>query len=141
MNFYVDTCIYLNLWLKEKSKQDLPLWRYAKEFFESVENSGLKIYYSGIILKELSYILTKEEFNKKRVVFNSPIFEKLILSKEELNLARYIESELKYEISFYDIIHLLLAKKSNSILITRDRKLLYIAKNYSVTAKRPENIL
>jgi predicted nucleic acid-binding protein len=63
------------------------------------------------------------------------------LSREEFNLAREMEKESGYEISFYDFIHILLAKKTNSILITRDKKLLEFSKKYSVLAKRPEEVL
>ena len=59
---------------------------------------------------------------------------------EEYESAREIESELNYVISLYDILHMLLARKTNSILITRDKILLEIAKKYSVIAKRPEEI-
>jgi len=36
---------------------------------------------------------------------------------------------------------MLLTKKTNSILITRDRKLLKLAKKYKINAKKPEEIL
>lgn len=86
--------------------------------------------------------MTQEEFNRKRELFeSSPNFKRIFLSKEEFNLAREIEKESNHEVSFYDIIHILLAKKTNSILITRDRKLLEFSKKYSVIAKRPEEIL
>ena len=39
------------------------------------------------------------------------------------------------------IIHFLLARKTNSILITRDKKLIEIAEEYSVVVKKPEEIL
>ena len=71
----------------------------------------------------------------------SPNFKKIDISIEDLNKARKIESELYYEISFFDIIHMLLSIRTNSILITRDRKLLDVAKDYQATAKRPEELL
>ena len=44
------------------------------------------------------------------------------------------------EISFYDIIHMLIAKKTKSVLITRDNKLIEIAKKYSAEVMRPEEV-
>lgn len=65
---------------------------------------------------------------------------KLELSDDEFKQARKIESDLRYEVSFYDIIHMILAKKSRSVLITRDRKLIAAAGQYGITAKRPEEL-
>ncbi|MEK6899095.1 MAG: PIN domain-containing protein [Nanoarchaeota archaeon] len=140
-SYYVDTCIYLNIWQKESIK-GIELWRIAKEFFDKLEEREDTIYYSGFILKELSYILTDEEFNQKRELFNSnPIFIKEVLTKEEYEEARKIENELNNEISFYDIMHILISRKTNSILITRDKKLIEISKRLGVEAKKPEEIL
>ena len=141
--FYVDTCIYLNLWQKESdAKQGIPFWQLAKDFFDKYDNDETTFYYSGFVLKELKYILSEEEFNKKQMLFRfSPNFKKLILSTDELEQARKIEAALDYEISFYDIIHMLLAKKANAILVTRDNKLLDAARKYNVAASRPEELL
>ncbi len=141
-SFYVDTCIYLNLWQKEGNKIfGVPYWKFAKDFFEKFEKSFI-IYYSGFILKELKFILSEKEFNNKMRLFEiSPNFIRIKLSLEEFNQARKIERASNYRLSFYDIIHMLLAKKTNSILITRDKKLLKTSKKFSVIAKKPEQLL
>ncbi len=140
--FYVDTCIYFNLWQKEvEKKTGLKLWKLAQRFFEKAEEKSFTICYSGFILKELSYILTSEEFHKKRVMFeSSPNFLRLTLSREEFEEARRIEQDIRSKISFFDIIHILLAKKSNSVLVTRDKKLIETAKECKATAKKPEEL-
>jgi len=142
-SFYVDTCIYLNLWQKEGNERvGIPYWKLAKDFFEKLDNENTATYYSGFLLKELKFILKEEEFSKKRILFNSsPNFKKISLSYDEFVRARRIESKLNFEISFYDIIHLLLAKKTSSILVTRDKKLLETAKKYGVKAGKPEDFL
>jgi len=43
-------------------------------------------------------------------------------------------------LSFYDVIHLLLAKKTNSVLVTGDKLLIQLSKDYSVEAKKPEEL-
>ncbi len=141
--FYVDTCIYLNLWQEEgDEKFGIPYWKSAKDFFEKYDNDDSTIYYSGFLLKELKFILGDQEFNQKHQLFRqSPNFEKIFISDNEYGQARSIEYELNYGISFFDIIHMLLAKKSDSILITRDKKLLNTAGKYSVIAKRLEELL
>ncbi len=139
--YYVDSCIYLNLWKKEVDDFGNLLWKFAKEFFEKAEDENSIIYYSGFLLKELMFLLSTEEYLNKRELFeSSPSFKKVMLSSEEYDLARKIKNE-NSQISFYDIVHMLLAKKTGSILITRDKLLIEIAKLFSVEARKPEEIL
>lgn len=140
-SYYVDTCIYLNIWQKE-TVNGVELWKLAKELFDKLEESESIIYYSGFVLKELKYILTEKEFNQKRDLFNSnPKFIKETLTEKEYEEARKIESQIKGEMGFYDIMHMLLARKTNSILITRDRNLIEVANKFGVETKKPEEIL
>jgi len=124
----VDSCIYLNLWKKEgNAKFGTPYWKIAENFFEKFKDSVF--YYSDFLLKELTHKMEKKSFSKLLNTFkDSQNFEKLKCSPIEFRFARKIESELKYEIGFYDILHLLLAKQADAFLITRDRKLLGISK-------------
>lgn len=140
---YVDTCIYLNLWLLEgNEKFGTPYWKIAEDFFKMFDNEDTTIYYSGFVLKELKHILSEEEYKEKSLKFKtSPNFIKLFASAEDFNLARKIEREVNYGISFFDILHLILAKKSGSVLITRDKGLLRTAGKYGVIAKKPEEML
>ena len=141
--YYIDTCIYLNLWQKEvDEKPGALLWKFAKDFLEKAETENLTVYYSGYLLKELSFVLEKDIFNKKLQMFNfSPNFKRINLSISEYNSARRIEKESNYEVSFYDIIHMLLTKKTKSLLITRDNKLIDISRKYNLVVKRPEDLL
>jgi len=93
-------------------------------------------------MKELQFILTADEFNKNRLtIIMQQNFRRIFLSDREMASARKIEAEINYEISFYDIIHMLLAKQADAILITRDQKLIKIAARYGVEAKAPEDVL
>lgn len=139
-SYYVDSCIYLNLWQKEEvgSKK---LWKYAKDFFNLISDKQEVIYYSGFLLKELMFILTIEEYLCKIELFSSQDdFQKVYLTEKELRLAKEIK-KLNQKTSLYDIIHLILAKKTDSILVTRDRDLIKLAKFYNVDAKKPEEII
>ena len=143
LSFYVDSCIYLNWWKKELgSIFKKPFWKTARKFFEKVEQNKGKVYYSGFILKELYYKLTKEEFiKKKNFIESSPNYFRITLNQNEYEYARKIERKLNFAISFYDIIHMTLTKKTNSILITRDKELLKSAKKFGVIARKPEEII
>ena len=139
--YYVDTCVYLNIWQKEVANS-IELWKLAKEFFDKIEERGNIIYYSGFILKELMYILSEEEYYQKRELFNgSSNFIKATLNEAEYEEARKIEMDLKGKIGFYDIMHMLLARKTHSVLITRDKKLIETSNKFNVKVKRPEEVL
>lgn len=140
-SYYVDTCIYLNLWKKEVDEDGHNLWEFAKDFFEKADDENSIIYYSGYLLKELMFVLDEDMFINKLELFNfSPNFRRINLTKEEYETAKKIKKEHK-GISFYDIIHMLLAKKTDSVLITRDNLLINLAKKYHLIVKRPEENL
>jgi len=132
--YYVDSCIYLNLWKKEVDGYGNKLWEFAKNFFEKIESENLTIYYSGYLLKELMFVFDENKFIDKLELFNfSPNFRRANLTKEGYEIAKRIKRENR-EISFYDIIHMLLAKQTNSILITRDNILIKLAKKYQTNS-------
>jgi len=59
--------------------------------------------------------------------------------EEDYSFARKLESELFYELSFYDCLHIAICKRLGLILVTRDKELLRFAKKH-VTAEKPENL-
>ena len=139
--FYVDACIYINLWQKEGDpSKGIPYWRLAKDFFKKFDNDACIIYYSGFLLKELEFVLPKALFDKKRLLFgSSPNFHKLMLTEEGLAQARVMESTLDEYVGFYDIIHMLLSERAGATLVTRDKKLLEVADSHCIPAKKPED--
>ena len=67
--FYVDTCIWLNLFKKEgDASKGVPYWKIAEGFIDKVMFSeGYEISYSNIILKEIYFNLNNEKlFNEKQ---------------------------------------------------------------------------
>ena len=142
-SFYVDTCIYLNLWKKERGVVfGKPVWSIARDFFAYVSNIDGTIYYSGFLLKELYYKLGEDEFTrKKKAIESSSNFIRANLNEKEYELAGQIMKRAEPEISFFDIVHLVLARKVGAIFITRDKQLLSLAKRFKVVAKKPEEII
>lgn len=136
MNYYIDTCVWLNIFnINEVSTKES---KYSKELIEKILFSEKhKILYSGFVLKELEFKL-KENYEKKRNWFNNEpnlIFVKA--TNKTYEYARQLEKENNYKISFFDYIHLSIAKETNSILITRDKELLTTSKNL-VIAQTPK---
>ena len=141
MKFYVDTNIYLNLWKKEgDTTKSTPYWKLAKDFMDKVERENSIIAFSGLILKELKYKLTPEQFKEKSDLLEST-YQKVDVLEEDYNNARKLESKSRFDISFYDCLHIAVCKRSNLVLVTRDRVMLDFAKNEGLKCGKPEEFL
>ncbi len=136
MNYYIDTCIWLNLFNSDEvnTKQA----KYSKELIKKILFSkNDKIFYSGFVLRELEFKL-KENYEKKKEWFkNEPKLVFIKATEQTYNYARKLEKENNHKISFFDYIHITLTKETNSILITRDKELLETSKKL-IIAQTPE---
>ena len=142
-SFYMDSCIWLNLFKKEGDPtKGVPYWKIAEDFIETIMFSQDKeIIYSGFVLKELKYKVEETVFKEKVLFFKEE--EKIKFAKaeeEDYPFARKLESELSYELSFFDCLHIAVCKRLNAILVTRDDILIQFAKKY-IEADKPENLL
>ena len=135
--YYVDSCIWLNLFKKEgDATKGVPYWQLAKDFLEK-EN---KIIISTITLKELSFKL-EDQFQEKLKFFKETSFIKIIKTvPEDYDLARKFENEEEFKISFYDYLHVAIAKRLNVPLITRDKDLIQFAKKH-IEVFKPEELI
>ena len=140
-SYYIDTCIYLNLWQKEVDpKTGLKFWKIARDFLQKIEDSDTIIFFSGFVIKELSYILGNR-FKDKRAIFLETIkFKKIIANSQDYDFARTLEKEFNYKLSFFDCMHIALTRKERSILITRDEDLQKYGRKYCRVYK-PEAFL
>jgi predicted nucleic acid-binding protein len=92
-------------------------------------------------LKELSYVLGDELFIENISTFlHSGNFIKAKLTNQEYIESKWIHKVNK-NIGFFDVTHMLLAKKTKTILVTRDKELLELCKKYNVQTKTPEEVL
>ena len=141
--FYLDTCIWLNLFKKEgDSTKGIPYWRIAKDFIEKVIFSDDKeIIYSGLILKEIKFKFKNDEiFKEKELFFKEEIkFRFVKTAEEDYSFARKLESELMYRLSFYDCLHIAICRRLNLVLVTRDADLIRFARRY-ILVEMPEHL-
>jgi predicted nucleic acid-binding protein len=143
-SFYVDSCIWLNLFKKEGDPtKGFPYWRIAEDFINKVIFSEDKeIIYSGPVIREIQFKINNEELFRDRLDFmqGEPRFKLIDVLKEDQSFARKLESDSKFEISFYDCIHIAICKRLNFTLVTRDNNLIEFAKDY-ISVDKPENLL
>lgn len=140
--YYIDSCIWLNLFKKEGDEtKDAPYWKLAEEFIKKVMFSEDKIVYSGFILKEIRFDLNNEELFKEKQKFleEEPKFSFIKAAPEDYNFGRKLESEFNFEISFFDCMHIAISKRLKFILVTKDALLMEKAKKY-IFVDKPENL-
>jgi len=133
--YYLDSCIWINLFKKEgDDTKGIPYWKIAKDF---IEKDNI-IIVSTIVIKEISF---KIELNIVLKFFKDNEFIKLIKTiPEDYDLARKFENEEEIKLSFYDYLHVAIARRLNVPLITRDKELIYFAKKHIVVFK-PEDLI
>ena len=141
--FYVDTCIWLNLFKKEgDASKGVPYWKIAEKFIVNVTISeSSEIIYSPVILREIESKLGNNSLfeEKLKSMSKENKFRFVDIDEEDKIFARKLESESSYEISFYDCMHIAICKRLGLILVTRDKKLLDFAASY-IDAEKPENL-
>jgi len=137
-SFYVDTCIWLNLFKKEgDAAKGIPYWKIAKDFIDKVKKDKDKIVVSILILKELSF-KAKEKFCIIKEFFKDEGYIEIVkVIRDDYIFARKLESESGFGISFFDCLHVAISKRLDLTLITRDKGLIGFAAGY-VEVKKPE---
>jgi predicted nucleic acid-binding protein len=130
--YYVDTCIWLNLFKREE-RFGVKYWEIAEEF---IENRDIII--SATVLKELMNIL-KADFAKANTFFKERHTQREPATAQDYQHARTIISEQGFSLSLADCMHIAIAMRMNAILITRDNELIARGREYVFVA-RPEEI-
>jgi predicted nucleic acid-binding protein len=134
--FYLDTCIWLNLFKKEgDASKGVPYWKIAEDFVSKFSD----VSYSDMVIRELKFHLSPEQFEEK-LRFLKKHFRHVQVISEDYLLARMLESKSGYTISFYDCIHIAICKRCGFALVTRDRELIEFAAEY-VCVHKPECLL
>ena len=138
--YYIDSCIWLNLYKKEvDQKKGISYWKLAKDFIEKVEEQNERIIVSTIVLKELYFVL-KDKFSRIQKFFKKSEYIEIIKTTyEDYALARKWEQEHKL-LSFYDYLHVAIFQRLNITLITRDEELIEFAENH-VEVFKPESLI
>lgn len=139
--YYLDSCIWLNLFKKEMSRDGgFSYWEIVLDFLENVDERRGMIYVSSIVLKEL-YFIMKKDFWKAKKFFKECEFVRIIKTAEkDYDLARDFEREDSAEISFYDYLHVAIVKRLGCCLVTRDGDLIDFAKD-KVEVDKPEELI
>ncbi len=136
MNYYVDSCVWIDF-LENRKSGLIPIGEFAFVFFKKCKQTKSKIYFSNLVFKEISKYLSKEKIN-----FFLNDFSEIIVfveySKEQISLAKKLSNELE-SIHFSDALHAVIAKENDCVLITRDNH--FDELSFFVEVCLPEEVL
>jgi predicted nucleic acid-binding protein len=120
MKYFVDSCVWLNVIKKERR-----FFQGSLEFL----SSGEELCISNLVLREI-YWKTKEKYGLSKKLIKKSFCTIIKPSKEDYELARKLEKEYDYCLSFIDFMNIAICKNHNLTLVTRDKGLIEIAKEF-----------
>jgi len=132
--YYIDTAIWIDLYEDRFGYNKEPLGDYAWKLFSLIKAKNDIIVVSDFLIRELEMNYSLEEINGMIKPFEN-ILEK-VLNKEQKDEAKKIAEERN--IPPGDVIHAIIARDNDFILITRDKHFMQledISKHY-----KPEDL-
>jgi predicted nucleic acid-binding protein len=117
MKFYLDTNIWLD-YFQNRSSGLLPIGEFAFIFLKKAIELDIPIYYSDLILDELSRVSKNHSKNEiiqatnKKAIFIKTTNQDLIVAKQINKLKK---------IHFADALHIAIAKRLDATIISRDK--------------------
>lgn len=115
MDFYIDTSIWIDLLEDRKDYNGKPLGEYALKLFSMIKEKHT-IILSDAIYKELNKYYANEEIKGLFLAVNT---RKIFSTENQMNEAKRLANERK--IPKGDCLHAILARDTQSILVTRDK--------------------
>ncbi len=133
--FYLDTCIWRDL-LEDRKSGFSYLGEYAFQFLKKCRENDYKVLFSELVFDELKTYFSKEEINS----LLEPFLDLLVFvdyTKEETIEVRLVVRNIS-KVHFVDVLHAIVARDNNAIVITRDKHFEKLTK--IVTSLRPEDV-
>jgi predicted nucleic acid-binding protein len=118
MRFYVDTSIWMDIYGDRKGFNDEPLGDFALKLFILIKSRKDKLIISDLLINELEMNYSIEQINGMIKPFQD-LIEKVIVTKEQRNEAIKVAEERYLPLG--DVLHAILARDYESILVTRDK--------------------
>ncbi|MEW6295646.1 MAG: PIN domain-containing protein [Candidatus Diapherotrites archaeon] len=117
--FYVDTSVWLDYY-GDRKDGIRPLGEFAFKFFKHCNENNCKVFFSDFVLFELKEFFPEKEIKILFSVIKKNLLMKVSVSEKQLMEANKIKKVFK-EIPLNDIIHAIMARDSNAVLISRDK--------------------
>ncbi len=119
--YYLDTSIWIDIYENRKGYNDEPLGDFAWKLLLRIMGQENKIVITDIVIRELEGYYTLEEINGMMKPFEKFI-EKVFTTSAQRDEARRISRGRN--LPNWDVLHTIIARDNNLILITRDKHFL-----------------
>jgi len=136
VKYYVDTCIWLDLFENRKDKFR-PLGEWAAEFINRSVKEDEEILLSDIVEDELTNHLTEAHVKRLLNLRNHCMLVRVDSNKRQFDEALRLSKERRVPLN--DAFHAVLARDSGAVLITRDRH--FDNLQDVVRCKKPEELI
>jgi predicted nucleic acid-binding protein len=135
--YYIDTAVFRDYYENRKDNIN-PLGEFAFNFFKKCKLQQAVLLYSDLTLKELNRHYSKERTKILLQIISSFCeLKKIEIERRHFNEAFLLSRKLGVHVS--DVLHALIAKENNAVLVTTDRHFEKL-KNI-VTVIKPEEII
>ncbi|MFH1210286.1 MAG: PIN domain-containing protein [archaeon] len=134
--FYVDTSIWRDYY-EDRRDGIRPLGEFAFRFLLTCKAKRYKVLYSKWVVNELK---NRYDKNKIKEIFSilSGLLEEVNLNNEQAKETKRLKNQLK-SIPIADIIHAILARDNNAIVISRDKHFQEL--DFIAETRKPEDII
>lgn len=134
--FYLDTCIWRD-YFEDRKDRFRPLGEWAFRLIKSIIENEDEIVYSELIIEELKEYYSEEDINQVFSIVPPSLLVKIQESAEDTEKAMHISKRQK--IPRKDALHAILAEKSSSTLVTRDKHFWEISDQIDI--RKPEDLI
>lgn len=119
--YYVNTCVWSDYYEDRYGNRGMPLGKYAAKFFlEAIKNKD-KILISDLTIRELKRFYDEIDIDLMfSLLSNLDLLTAAQITEDEILEAKVL-SEKYTTIPLHDILHAVVSKKHNAILVTQDR--------------------
>ena len=115
--YYLDTCIWRD-YFENRSDKYRPLGEWAFKLLKLATEQRINIVYSKIVINELYQKYTNQEISNIFEIIE-PLLIKVKITPENLKEMKLISK--RRSLPKHDVLHAILARNSNALLITRDK--------------------
>lgn len=136
--YYFDTCIWRDHYEARFSLSGKPMGDYASRLFAKVIKDKDTLFFSEFIVRELKSDFDEEDINNMlNILFISGILNRAEINEKDYRKAK--EIGVKRNLPAGDVLHAIIAAKSNAILVSQDKHLQELKD--IVEVKKPEEII
>lgn len=133
--YYLDTCIWRD-YIEYRHDNLRPIGEWAFQLLRSIADKEDIVLFSIIVIKEL-----RQFYSEQKIKSLFLIIPKELLLEAELSSEQIAEAKIRARIlgiPLNDVLHLIIARDNNAILVTRDKHLLFLD---DIEIRMPEELL